>query len=149
LADKWVDGPRTFLGLSVHGFPNLFLITGPQSPSVLYNMPLAIEDHVDFIADSIRYLQQNGLDTIEATLGAESGWVTHATELAQQTLLPETDSWWMGANIPGKPRVCMVYLGGAAVYRGICADVVAKGYEGFTLSAEGAPALERAAVQIG
>lgn len=149
LADKWVDGPRTFLGLSVHGFPNLFLITGPQSPSVLYNMPLAIEDHVDFIADSIGYLQQNGLDTIEATLEAESGWVTHATELAQQTLLPETDSWWMGANIPGKPRVCMVYLGGAAVYRGICADVVAKGYEGFTLSAEGAPALERAAAQIG
>ena len=135
LSDKWADGPHTYLGLTVNGFPNLFLLTGPQSPSVLYNVPLAIEDHVDFTAAAIRYLEQNGLDTIEPTLEAEAGWVVHANEIAQSTLLPETDSWWMGSNIPGKPRVCMIYLGGASVYRGICADVVAKGYEGFSLSA--------------
>ncbi|AII05694.1 flavin-containing monooxygenase [Rhodococcus opacus] len=145
LADKWADGPHTYLGLSVHGFPNLFLITGPQSPSVLYNMPLAIEDHVDFVADAIETLKHGGLDTIEPTADAETGWVAHANEIAQHTLLPETDSWWMGANIPGKPRVCLVYLGGADVYRGICADVVAKDYEGFTLSAE----RERASAQVG
>jgi len=145
LGDKWADGPHTYLGLSVHGFPNLFLITGPQSPSVLYNMPLAIEDHVDFVADAIEHLHRSGLDTIEPTLEAESGWVAHANEIAQHTLLPETDSWWMGANIPGKPRVCLVYLGGADVYRGICADVVAKGYEGFTLSA----GRQRTSAQVG
>ncbi|MGV9866323.1 flavin-containing monooxygenase [Rhodococcus koreensis] len=145
LADKWADGPHTYLGLSVHGFPNLFLVTGPQSPSVLYNMPLAIEDHVDFIADAIERLRQGGFDTIEPALEAETGWVAHANEIAQHTLLPETDSWWMGANIPGKPRVCLVYLGGADVYRGICADVVVKDYEGFTLSAE----RERTSAQVG
>ena len=150
LSDKWADGPHTYLGLTVNGFPNLFLITGPQSPSVLYNMPLAIEDHVDFTADAIRYLEQNGLDTIEPTPQAEAGWVAHANEIAQGTLLPETDSWWMGSNIPGKPRVCLVYLGGASVYRGICADVVAKGYEGFSLSAaEGPAARERTPAQVG
>ncbi|UOT05758.1 NAD(P)/FAD-dependent oxidoreductase [Rhodococcus opacus] len=148
LADKWADGPHTFLGLSVHGFPNLFLVTGPQSPSVLYNMPLAIEDHVDFLSDAIEHLQRNGLDTIEPTSQAENGWVAQTNEIAQHTLLPETDSWWMGANIPGKPRVCMVYLGGAAVYRGICADVVANNYEGFTLAAEGSAARERASAHI-
>ncbi|MCX5042364.1 NAD(P)/FAD-dependent oxidoreductase [Aldersonia sp. NBC_00410] len=137
LSDKWVDGPHTYLGLTIHGFPNLFLITGPQSPSVLYNMPLAIEDHVDFVADAIDHLRRNGLDTMEPTLDAETKWVDHANELAQATLLPGTDSWWMGANIPGKPRVCLVYLGGAPAYREICADVVDKGYEGFTLSCEG------------
>jgi cation diffusion facilitator CzcD-associated flavoprotein CzcO len=150
LSDKWADGPHTYLGLTVNGFPNLFLITGPQSPSVLYNMPLAIEDHVDFTADAIRYLEQNGFDTIEATPQAEAGWVAHANEIAQSTLLPETDSWWMGSNIPGKPRVCLVYLGGASVYRGICADVVAKGYEGFFLSAvNGSAARERTPAQVG
>lgn len=137
LADKWADGPHTYLGLSTHGFPNLFLITGPQSPSVLYNMPLAIEDHVDFVADAIDHLRQTGLNTIEPTREAEASWVKHANELAQATLLPGTDSWWMGANIVGKPRVCLVYLGGAPAYRQICSDVVAKGYEGFALSREG------------
>jgi cation diffusion facilitator CzcD-associated flavoprotein CzcO len=144
LADKWADGPQTYLGLTVNGFPNLFLITGPQSPSVLYNMPLAIEDHVDFTADAIRYLEHNGFDTIEPTPQAEAGWVAHTNQIAQSTLLPDTDSWWMGTNIPGKPRVCMVYLGGASVYRGICADVLANGYEGFSLSAAaGSVARER------
>jgi hypothetical protein len=150
LSDKWADGPHTYLGLTVNGFPNLFLITGPQSPSVLYNMPLAIEDHVDFTADAIRYLEQNDLNTIEPTPEAEAGWVAHANEIAESTLLPETDSWWMGSNIIGKPRVCMVYLGGASVYRGICAEVVAKGYKGFSLSAaEACAARERTPAQVG
>ncbi len=133
LKDKWADGPHTYLGISIHGFPNLFLITGPQSPAVLYNMPLAIEDHVDFAADAIQYLRDHDLDTIEPTLEAETKWVTHTNELSRTTLLPGTDSWYMGANIPGKPRVCMVYLGGAPAYRKICADVEAKGYDGFSL----------------
>jgi len=133
LEDKWANGPLTYLGITSHGFPNLFFITGPQSPSVLYNMPLAIEDHVDFATDAIRYLRDHDLDTIEPTLEAETRWVAHVYELSQQTLMPGTDSWYMGANIPGKPRVCMVYLGGAPAYRKICADVQAKGYEGFTL----------------
>jgi cation diffusion facilitator CzcD-associated flavoprotein CzcO len=135
LADKWADGPRTYLGISVNEFPNLFLITGPQSPSVLYNMPLAIEDHVDFATDAIKYLQENGKGTIEPEPAAEEKWVAHANELAQATLLPGTDSWYMGANIPGKPRKCLVYLGGAPAYRKICADVVDGGYDGFVLEA--------------
>ncbi|QCB96534.1 NAD(P)/FAD-dependent oxidoreductase [Arthrobacter sp. PAMC25564] len=139
LEDKWADGPHTYLGIAVNAFPNLFLITGPQSPSVLYNMPLAIEDHVDFATDAISYVRENGLHTIEPEQEAEEKWVAHANELAQATLLPGTDSWYMGANIPGKPRKCLVYLGGAPAYRKICADVVEGGYEGFVL--ETAPSL--------
>lgn len=133
LNEKWADGPHTYLGVSTHGFPNLFFITGPQSPSVLYNMPLAIEDHVDFATDAIQYLREHNLDTIEPTLEAETQWVAHVYELSQQTLMPGTDSWYMGANIPGKPRSCMVYLGGAPSYRKICADVEDNGYTGFAL----------------
>lgn len=133
LEDKWADGPHTYLGIAVHRFPNLFLITGPQSPSVLYNMPLAIEDHVDFATDAIGYLRERGLGTIEPTREAEDQWVAHANELASATLLPDADSWYMGANIPGKPRKCLVYVGGAPVYRAKCADVVERGYDGFTL----------------
>ncbi|WP_420749756.1 flavin-containing monooxygenase [Rhodococcus sp. O3] len=133
LEDKFAGGPRTYLGLMMHKFPNLFLVTGPQSPSVLYNMPLAIEDHVDFATDAIAHLRERGLDTIEPTLEAEDTWVEHCAELAAATLMPNTDSWYMGANIPGKPRVCMVYLGGAPTYRARCAEVVERGYEGFDL----------------
>lgn len=133
LADSWADGPRTYLGLMVHDFPNLFLITGPQSPSVLYNMPLAIEDHVDFATDAIRYLDGQGLDVIEPRQHAQDQWVATTNDIASQTLLPQTDSWYMGANIPGKPRACMVYLGGAPTYRATCKDVVDRGYAGFAL----------------
>ena len=139
LSDKWAHGPRTYLGLTVSGFPNLFLITGPQSPSVLYNMPLAIEDHVDFVADAITYMRDRGLDVIEATLESEDKWVADALEISSQTLLPGTDSWYMGANIPGKPRICMLYLGGAPAYRATCDDVVANGYAGFTLDRAAVP----------
>jgi cation diffusion facilitator CzcD-associated flavoprotein CzcO len=139
LSDKWAHGPRTYLGVTVSGFPNLFLITGPQSPSVLYNMPLAIEDHVDFVAEAITYMRDRGLDVMEAKLESEYNWVAHALEISSQTLLPGTDSWYMGANIPGKPRICMLYLGGAPAYRAICADVVANGYAGFTLDRAALP----------
>ena len=139
LSDKWAYGPRTYLGLTVSGFPNLFLITGPQSPSVLYNMPLAIEDHVDFVAEAITYMRDRGLDVIEATRESEDKWVADALEISSQTLLPGTDSWYMGANIPGKPRICMLYLGGAPAYRATCDDVVTNGYAGFTLDRAAVP----------
>ena len=139
LSDKWAHGPRTYLGLTVSGFPNLFLVTGPQSPSVLYNMPLAIEDHVDFAAEAITYMRDRGLDVIEATLESEDNWVAHAVEISSKTLLPETDSWYMGANIPGKPRICLLYVGGAPAYRATCDDVVANGYAGFTLDRAAVP----------
>ncbi|MBV6761883.1 flavin-containing monooxygenase [Rhodococcus opacus] len=134
LAEKWEHGPRTYLGIMVNEFPNLFVITGPQSPSVLYNMPLAIEDHVDFATDAIDYLDRRGLDVIEPTAQAETDWGAMTNDIANQTLLPETNSWYMGANIPGKPRACMVYLGGAPTYRATCEDVVAGGYSGFALT---------------
>ncbi|WP_285320661.1 NAD(P)/FAD-dependent oxidoreductase [Pseudarthrobacter sp. lyk4-40-TYG-27] len=140
LQEKWAHGPQTYLGISVSEFPNLFLITGPQSPSVLYNMPLAIEDHVDFATDAIQYLRDRNLDAIEPDETSEAQWVQHANELAAATLLPGTDSWYMGANIPGKPRKCLVYLGGAPTYRKICADVVEGGYEGFVLDGAKVPA---------
>ncbi|KXF56083.1 cyclohexanone monooxygenase [Rhodococcus sp. SC4] len=134
LAQKWEHGPKTYLGIMVNEFPNLFLITGPQSPSVLYNMPLAIEDHVDFATDAIDYVDRRELDVIEPTAQAESDWGALTNDIANQTLLPETNSWYMGANIPGKPRACMVYLGGAPTYRATCDEVVAGGYSGFALT---------------
>lgn len=133
LNKKWADGPHTYLGITTHGFPNLFFITGPQSPSVLYNMPLAIEDHVEFATDAIRYLREHDLDVMEPTQEAETQWGALVDSIAQKTLLPGTDSWYTGANIPGKPRVCMIYLGGAPSYRKICAGVEANGYTGFAL----------------
>ncbi|WP_243769748.1 flavin-containing monooxygenase [Amycolatopsis acidicola] len=141
LAEHWSDGPQTYLGLMAAGFPNLFMITGPQSPSVLYNMPLAIEDHVDFAAAAIDHLRARGLDVIEPAAEAEREWVAHTEELANATLLPQSPtSWYLGANIPGKPRRVLVYLGGAPAYRAKCDEVVAAGYEGFTLSARRVPA---------
>lgn len=131
LEDKWADGPQTYLGVTISGFPNLFTITGPQSPSVLYNMPLAIEDHVEFAADAIAYCKEQDFAAIDANLGAEDQWVDHANEVAESTLLPKADSWYMGANIPGKPRKCLVYLAGAPTYRKICDDVVKNDYKGF------------------
>lgn len=134
LADVWADGPQTYLGLTIHAFPNLFMVTGPQSPSVLYNMPLAIEDHVDFSADAIQHMERNGYDTIEPTEQAQQDWVAQTNEIADATLLSTSkSSWYMGANIPGKPRRPLVYLGGAPAYRQICDDVVRDGYRGFAL----------------
>jgi cyclohexanone monooxygenase len=134
LKDKWADGPRTYLGLMVAGFPNLFTITGPGSPSVLSNMAVSIEQHVDWITDCISYLSARQLGAIEATEEAEAGWVDHVYEVAQLTLYPLANSWYMGANVPGKPRVFLPYIGGVPAYTEKCDEVAAKGYEGFALT---------------
>ena len=131
LEQEWADGPHTYLGIAAAGFPNLFIITGPGSPSVLSNMPVSIEQHVEWIADCIRYLQRHGLDTIEANREAQEAWVRQVNEIAAATLFPQADSWYMGANIPGKPRVFMPYPGGVGTYRQLCTDIAEKGYEGF------------------
>jgi cyclohexanone monooxygenase len=131
---KWAEGPRTYLGLMSEGFPNLFIITGPGSPSVLSNMIVSIEQHVDWITEAIAYMRDRGLDTIEAKKEAEDNWVAHVNEVAHGTLYPQANSWYMGANIPGKPQIFMPYIGGVGVYRQICNDVAAKGYEGFAMT---------------
>jgi cyclohexanone monooxygenase len=134
LSQKWAAGPRTYLGLAVAGFPNLFTITGPGSPSVLSNMIVSIEQHVDWIADCLAYLRDHGLGRIEATVAAEDAWVAHVNEIGHLTLYPRANSWYMGANVPGKPRVFMPYIGGVGAYRQTCDEVAAKGYEGFHVS---------------
>jgi len=131
LAEKWEAGPRTYLGIMTAGFPNLFMITGPGSPSVLSNMMVSIEQHVDWIADCVADMRSRGAAVVEATQAAEDGWVDHANTVAHRTLYPRAASWYMGANIPGKPRVFMPYIGGVGVYREECDAIAAKGYEGF------------------
>jgi cyclohexanone monooxygenase len=132
---KWAEGPRTYLGLMSAGFPNLFIITGPGSPSVLSNMIVSIEQHVDWISDCLDYMRCRELDTMEASREAEDKWVAHVNEVAHTTLYPQANSWYMGANIPGKPRIFMPYIGGVGAYRQICNEVAAKGYEGFAMTA--------------
>ncbi len=134
LAKKWEAGPTTYLGLQVAGFPNLFTITGPGSPSVLVNMPVCIEQHVDWIADCIAHLRERGLTRIEATAEAEAVWVEHQNEVARATLFHEAASWYLGANIPGKPRIFMPYAGGMPLYREHCDRAAAQGYAGFALA---------------
>jgi cyclohexanone monooxygenase len=133
LKDKWAEGPKTYLGVAVAGFPNLFAITGPGSPSVLSNMIVSIEQHADWIADCIAYLREHHRTRIEATTEAERDWVQHVNDVGHATLYPQANSWYMGANIPGKPRMFMPYIGGVGAYRQKCDDVAAKGYEGFQL----------------
>jgi cyclohexanone monooxygenase len=135
LNQKWAEGPKTYLGVMSQGFPNLFIITGPGSPSVLSNMIVSIEQHVDWIADCVSYMRDRDLVSIEAKTDAEEKWVAHVNEVASTTLYPQANSWYMGANIPGKPQIFMPYIGGVAVYRQICNDVAAKGYEGFAMTA--------------
>jgi len=134
LNQKWAEGPKTYLGLMSSGFPNLFIITGPGSPSVLSNMIVSIEQHVDWITDCIAYMRGRDLDAMEAKQDAEDNWVTHVNEVAHTTLYPQANSWYMGANIPGKPQIFMPYIGGVGAYRQICNDVAAKGYEGFAMT---------------
>ncbi|PXY30808.1 flavin-containing monooxygenase [Prauserella flavalba] len=133
LREKWSQGPVGYLGLGVAGFPNLFTITGPGSPSVLSNMIVSIEQHVDWIAGLLSHLDANGLSTVEASEAAEKEWGEHVRECGEATLYPKTDSWYMGANVPGKPRVFMAYIGGVGVYREKCREVAGNGYEGFVL----------------
>ncbi|HEY1822228.1 MAG TPA: NAD(P)/FAD-dependent oxidoreductase [Trebonia sp.] len=136
LKDVWREGPRTYLGVAVPGFPNLFTITGPGSPSVLSNMPVSIEQHVEWIGDCLTWLRDQRVAAIEATEQAAAGWTDHVQEVASHTLHPKVASWYMGANIPGKPRIFLPYIGGVGTYRDHCATVAARGYEGFTLSGE-------------
>ncbi|HEV7636097.1 MAG TPA: NAD(P)/FAD-dependent oxidoreductase [Bradyrhizobium sp.] len=135
LNQKWAEGPKTYLGLMSAGFPNLFIITGPGSPSVLSNMIVSIEQHVDWITDCIAHMRARGLETMEAEREAEDKWVAHVNEVAHTTLYPQANSWYMGANIPGKPQIFMPYIGGVGAYRQICNDVASKGYEGFAMTA--------------
>ena len=132
LREKWSAGPRTYLGLGAAGFPNLFLITGPGSPSVLTNMMVSIEQHVDWIGDCLKHLRREKLATIEATEEAEDAWVDHVNAVAGRTLYPTCNSWYLGKNIPGKPQVFMPLIG-FPPYAEKCASVAANGYEGFVL----------------
>jgi cyclohexanone monooxygenase len=134
LKEAWKAGPRTYLGIGSAGFPNLFMITGPGSPSVLTNMMVSIEQHVDWIAGAIRHLEDNGLTTMEATPDAQDAWVAHVNEVASYTLFPKANSWYLGANVPGKPRVFMPYAGGLSNYRHRCDEVAAGNYAGFAPS---------------
>jgi cyclohexanone monooxygenase len=136
LKDTWAAGPKTYLGIATSGFPNLFMIAaGPGSPAVLSNMIPSIEQHVNFISDIIKHMGERQLARIEATSAAQEAWVAHVNEVAAPTLFPSTNSWYVGANIPGKPRIFMPYIGGYPVYVQKCNDVAAKNFEGFALSA--------------
>lgn len=141
LKEKWAGGPRTYLGLMSAGFPNFFMITGPGSPSVLSNVVVAIEQHVDWIADCLLHLRSVGSQRLEPTVPAEDAWVAHVNALASATLFVRAASWYMGANIPGKPRVFMPYIG-AADYRRRCREIAGTGYPGFAITVPGAPSGE-------
>lgn len=135
LRTRWREGPSTYLGLGVAGFPNLFTITGPLSPAVLANMPTAVEQHVDWIAGCLEHMRREGIRTIEPTETAEAGWVALSDEIVGHTLYPHAESWYFGANIPGKPRRFGVYLGGFGAYREQCDAIARDGYEGFRFTA--------------
>ena len=134
LVDAWIDGPRSYLGIAIHGFPNLFTITGPSSPSVLSNMLVSIEQHVDWVSDCIGWMNENGKTAIEPSDEAERDWAEHTAHLAGMTLFPQADSWYMGANVPGKPRMFLAYVGGVGAYRLICDQIAATGYHGFDVN---------------
>ena len=133
LKRAWEAGPRAYLGLMVAGFPNLLTITGPGSPSVLSNMVVSIEQHVDWISDLLAYMARLGMETIEPTLDAQNAWVDHVNEKASKTLYHLANSWYLGANVPGKPRVFMPYVGGVGPYREFCTAVANNDYVGFKL----------------
>ncbi len=146
LREKWSGGPATYLGVGVNGFPNMFIIAGPGSPSLLSNVLLSIEQHVDWIADLLRHLDEHHLDEVEATADAERKWVEHVRERAEETLFPRATSYYMGDDVAGKPRVFMPYTGGVRGYRRIMDQVVADDYEGFVLRRRSAgPETPRAA----
>jgi cyclohexanone monooxygenase len=137
LAEKWRAGPRAYLGLASAGFPNLFMITGPGSPSVLASMIQAIEQHVDWLVDCLGHMRDVGASTIEARLEDEDAWVEHVNEVSKVSLRSTCSSWYVGANIPGRPRVFMPYIGGFPIYVQKCNEVMNNGFDGFVL--EGAP----------
>ncbi len=134
LSEHWAEGPRLYLGMAAAGFPNLFIVTGPGSPIAFVNNLTAIEQSVEWITDAIQHVVSTNLSTIEAEPSAEKEWVDHVAEVADTSLFTGTDSWYMGANVPGKPRVLLSYLGGFPVYLEKCEEVVANNYAGFTLA---------------
>jgi cyclohexanone monooxygenase len=134
LSDQWKDGPTTYLGLAIANFPNMYTITGPQSPSVLSNMMVSIEQHVDWLTDLFVAMRDKDQHVIEATQQAQDEWVSHSADVGNMTLYPLANSWYMGANVPGKPRVFLPYLGGVGPYRELCNQVAADGYKGFEIS---------------
>lgn len=134
LKDKWSEGPRTYLGIATAGFPNMFMITAPGSPSVLSNMMVSIEQHVEWVADTLVYQRDHNLTRFEATQNAEDSWGDHVNDVASYTLHPRAASWYMGANIPGKPQVFMPYIGGVGEYRKRCDEVAAADYKGFVMT---------------
>lgn len=133
LVDDWAHGPRTYLGLGTDGFPNLFLVSGPGAPAVLANMVLHAEAHVNWIADAIDYLDRHGHAAIEPTPEAVNSWIAECAQRAEATLFTRANSWYMGANVPGKPRMFMLFIGGFGVYLDICNEAAAAGYKGFDL----------------
>jgi acetyl esterase/lipase/cation diffusion facilitator CzcD-associated flavoprotein CzcO len=137
LAAKWRDGPRTYLGVMTQGVPNFFTVTGPGSPSVLSNMVVSIEQHVEWIGTCLAYMREQKLTTIEPTATAEAGWVQHVNDFGDITLFPRANSWYMGANVPGKARVFLPYVGGVDRYRKVCDEVVRRGYLGFAFEGPG------------
>lgn len=144
LRERWKDGPVTYLGLSISGFPNMFVIAGPGSPSVLSNVVHSIETHVDWIMRLVRRMDARGLDRVEATREAEEEWVRRCADEAAKTLYPRADSWYVGANVPGKPRVFMAFVAGVPTYRRIIERVESNDYEGFAFASSsqlGDPAL--------
>jgi len=132
LRDVWAGGPQTYLGASVAGFPNLFMITGPGSPSVLSNMPVSIEQHVEMYSELIAHMDEHGYEVVEADEDAQVEWGAHVNDVASRTMFMLADSWYLGANIPGKPRVFMPYVGGVGAYRERCEQLARDGYPGFT-----------------
>ena len=148
LKKKWENGPLTYLGLTTVGFPNFYMITGPGSPSVLSNMMVSIEQHVDWIRDALVGLRDGGFETIEPTPAAEEDWRVHCGDCADITLFQETNSWYMGANVPGKPRVLFPYIGGVGRYRRICDEAMQRGFLGFELTAPGKRQLNEGPVRL-
>ncbi len=136
LKEKWRDGPLTYLGLMTAGFPNMFVVAGPGSPSVKTNVVLAGEQHVEWLTRCLAHMRRDGLSVVEVTPEDEQRWVAHVNEVADETLFPTIDSWYLGSNIPGKPRVFMPYVGGFARYEAICEEVAASDYRGFVMQRE-------------
>jgi cyclohexanone monooxygenase len=134
LAAVWAEAPKSYLGLAIAGFPNLFTVTGPGSPSVLVNCIMAIEQHVEWIADLLEHLRATGAERVEAEPESQDEWVSHVNEVAARTLYPQANSWYTGANIPGKTQVFMPYAGGLPSYRERCDEVAAAGYRGFRIT---------------
>jgi cyclohexanone monooxygenase len=134
LKHKWAQGPRCYLGIMSAGFPNMFVITGPGSPSVLSNMVVSLEQHVNWTVSCIEYLRKRGLRYISPNREAEDGWVTHVNDVANMTLFPQANSWYTGANVPGKARIFMPYVGGVGAYAKTCEAIAAAGYTGFELA---------------